>query len=146
VLPNLTGTWTALRQGLASVVGAMAASIAIAYWLRRYLPRLPYLNRLILTTVSGDIHAADNTATAPMQQIGDRFVPAVGAFAEAVSELRPGGSASFYDPTIADVRVLSVISAAGYVSKGAKLVVLDNSDNRILVRPATQSEQGHHSH
>ena len=146
VLPNLTGTWTSLRQGLASVVGAMAASIAIAYWLRRYLPRLPYLNRLILTTVSGDIHAADNTVTAPMQQIGDRFVPAVGAFADAVSELRPGGSASFYDPTIADVRVLSVISAAGYVARGQKLVVLDNSDNRILVRPATQNEQGHHSH
>ena len=146
VLPTLKGTWTSLRQGLAAVVGAMACSIVLGIWLRRFLPRMPYLNRLILSTVSGDIHAADDTESAPMQQIGDRFVPAVGAFADAVSDLRPGGSASFYDPAIADVRVLSVISAAGYIHKGAKLVVLDNGDNRILVRAATEAEQGHRPH
>jgi membrane-bound serine protease (ClpP class) len=145
VLPTLRGTWASLQTGLASVVGAMAGSLVLGVWLRRFLPRMPYFNRLILTTVAGDIHSGDNTTTAPMQRIGDRFVPAVGAFAEAASELRPGGSASFYDPTIADVRVLSVISAAGYVPHGKKLVVLDNSDNRILVRQATESELGQRS-
>jgi membrane-bound serine protease (ClpP class) len=145
LLPSLKGTWASLQTGLASVVGAMAGSLVLAVWLRRFLPKMPYFNRLILTTVTGDIHAGDNTTTAPMQRVGDRFVPAVGAFAEAVSELRPGGSASFYDPTIADVRVLSVISAAGYIPRGKKLVVLDNSDNRILVRQATESELGQRS-
>jgi membrane-bound serine protease (ClpP class) len=142
VVPTLKGTWTSLRQGLMAVVAGMAGTIVMAVWLRKFLPRMPYFNRLILTTVAGDIHAADDTNTAPMQRIGERFVPAVGAFADAVSDMRPGGSASFYDPTIADVRVLSVISSTGYISKGQKLVVLDNSDNRILVRPATDSETG----
>jgi membrane-bound serine protease (ClpP class) len=142
VLPTLTGTWTSLKHGLAYVVAAMAGSLLMAVWLRRYLPRVPYFNRLILTTISGDIHSADNSATAPIQQIGDRFVPAIGAFADAVTDLRPGGSASFYDPAIADVRVLSVISAAGYIKRGAKLVVLENTDNRIMVRAATSSEAG----
>ena len=146
VLPTLQGTWTSLRHGLMSVVAAMAGSLVLAVWLRKFLPKMPYFNRLILTTVAGDIHSNDDTTTAPMQRIGDHFMPAVGAFADAVSDLRPGGSASFYDPTIADVRVLSVISSAGFVSKGQKLVVLDNSDNRILVRAASQAEAGNRPH
>jgi membrane-bound serine protease (ClpP class) len=144
IIPALEGTWTSLRHGLMAVVTAMAGSLVMAFWLRKYLPKLPYFNRLILTSVAGDIHAADNTSSAPMQQIGDRFVPAVGCFANAVTDLRPGGSASFYDPTIADVRILSVISAAGFINRGAKLVVLDNIDNRILVRAATEAEARPH--
>lgn len=125
--------WTGLRTGIASVVSALVASVFVAMWLRRFLPKMPYFRRLILTSVSGDI-AHPPLPGAPAVDHGP-FWPAVGAFGQTVSELKPGGSVSFYDPTIADVRVMSVICATGYIPRGAKVVVIDNKDNRLLVRP-----------
>jgi membrane-bound ClpP family serine protease len=100
-------------------------------WLRRFLPKLPYFNRLILTSTTGNIEPT----TAQLGAGGPAFAPIVGALGEALTELKPGGSAAFYDSAIADVRVFSVISGAGYVPRGTKVVVLDNRDNRLLVRP-----------
>jgi hypothetical protein len=112
----------------------MAASIVLAAWLSKYLPKVPFFGRLVLTTVAGDVERPEHLPGAPAVDHGP-FWPAIGAFGDAVSDLRPGGSVSFYDATIADVRVMSVISATGYVSRGTKITVLDNKDNRILVRP-----------
>lgn len=136
--PKVDSWWSGLRTGVASVVSAMVASIFVAMWLRRYLPSLPYFRRLILTTVSGDIEHAPLPG-APAVDHGP-FWPAVGAFGQSVSELKPGGSVSFYDPTIADVRVISVICATGYIARGSKVVVIDNKDNRILVRAHDEAQ------
>ncbi len=130
---HIESWWSNLQTGMATVVSAMIGSIIAASILRKYLPKLPLFNRLILTTIAGDIGRSNPLPGAPAVDHGS-FWPAVGAYADAVSDLKPGGSASFYDPTIADVRVLSVISATGYISRGAKLVVLQNNDNRVLVR------------
>ena len=52
--PGLPGTWrlpqiwAGVQNGLLVVVVAFAASGLLAVWLRRYLPKLPYLNRLVL--------------------------------------------------------------------------------------------------
>jgi len=133
-LSKTEGWWGNLRTGLATVVSAMAGAIVVAMVLKRYLPKMPYFGRLILTTVSGDTGRQTPLPGAPAVDHGP-FWPAVGAFGEAVSDLKPGGSVAFYDPTIAEVRVMSVISATGYVSRGAKVTILDNRDNRLLVRP-----------
>jgi len=126
--------WAGLQTGLVSVVSAMGLTIVGAFFLSRYLPKVPLFGRLVLTNVAGDVERTGPLPGAPAVDHGP-FWPAVGAFGDAVSELRPGGSVAFYDPTIADVRVMSVISATGYVARGTKITVLDNKDNRILVRP-----------
>lgn len=137
VMPTMEQTWASVRTGLASVVGAMACTIVLAVWLRKMLPRMPYFGRLILTTVSGGDAPVTGSITTSRHEDG-RFIPVVGAVGQAVSELRPGGSASFYDSSIADARVLSVISATGYIEAGSKVAVLENTDNRILVRAYEQ--------
>jgi len=133
VMPQLEGTWSNIRNGLAMVATAMLASMILSMWFRRFLPKLPYFNRLILTATTGNLD--QHSASAIPAQISSGFRPIVGALGEALSELKPGGSATFYDSAIADVRVFSVISGAGYIPKGSKIVVLDNRDNRIIVRP-----------
>jgi len=133
VLPQLQGTWTSIRSGLAMVGTAMVSSFILSIWFRRFLPKLPYFNRLILTATTGNID--HSPASSIPAQASSNFRPIVGALGEALSELKPGGSATFYDSAIADVRVFSVISGAGYIAKGSKVVVLDNRDNRIIVRP-----------
>jgi membrane-bound serine protease (ClpP class) len=134
VFPQLPGSWVNLRTGLTAVIVAMIGSIFVSMWLRKYLPKLPYFNRLILTTTTGNLDAG-------AAQLGGAaewtFQPIVGALGEAVTDLRPGGTASFYDPAIADVRVFSVISGTGYVHRGSKIVILENKDNRIIVRAET---------
>lgn len=133
VLPQLQGTWTNIRNGLAMVGIAMVSSMVLAMWFRRFLPKLPYFNRLILTTTTGNL---DQPAVSSIPAVASSsFRPIVGALGEALNDLRPGGSATFYDSAIADVRVFSVISGAGYIPRGSKVVVLDNRDNRIIVRP-----------
>jgi len=53
-VPSLRGTWTNIGHGLVTVTVGLICSIALWFWLQKYLPKLPYLNRLILTTTTGD--------------------------------------------------------------------------------------------
>lgn len=132
VLPQLEGTWMNIRNGLAMVAMALLSSLVLSMWFRRFLPKLPYFNRLILTTTTGNV---DTPAMSSIPAVASfSFRPIVGALGEALNDLKPGGTATFYDSAIADVRVFSVISGAGYIPSGSKVVVLDNRDNRIIVR------------
>jgi membrane-bound serine protease (ClpP class) len=126
--PQLEGTWTALRNGLASVTMALLLSIVLSMWVRRNLPRLPYFNRLILTTTTGNVDA-------PLTRTTDDYRPIVGAIGEAASELKPGGSATFIDPLTGRPHALSVLSDVGYVPRGTRIAVRETTNNRILVRP-----------
>ncbi len=132
ILPQLEGTWMNIRNGLAMVAMALMSSLVLSMWFRRFLPKLPYFNRLILTTTTGNLDTP--VATSIPAVASSSFRPIVGALGEALNDLKPGGTATFYDSAIADVRVFSVISGAGYIPRGSKVVVLDNRDNRIIVR------------
>jgi len=61
--------------------------------------------------------------------------PLVGAIGEALSELKPGGSATFIDPMTGVRRVVSVLSDVGYVARGTRVAVRSTADNRVVVRP-----------
>jgi membrane-bound ClpP family serine protease len=131
-LPSLAGTWAALRKGLIVVVTGMACSLILWLWLQRYLPRLPYVNRLILTaTVGGNATIADTGIPGAVEVVP---WPPVGAVGEAVTDLKPGGAAEFRDDTIDDNRVTDVVSESGFLVKGARVVVREVRGNRIVVR------------
>jgi membrane-bound serine protease (ClpP class) len=134
VLPQLEGTWTNIRSGLAMVTSALLASMLLSMWLRKNLTRLPYLNRLILTTTTGNLSDTDLSQPSMVDRGGD-YRPVVGAIGETLSELKPGGSASFHDPITGQPRVYSVLSDVGYVPPGTRIAVRNNGDNRIVVRP-----------
>jgi membrane-bound serine protease (ClpP class) len=132
--PELAGTWVNVRNGIAMVVSALLCSMVLSAWLRRYLPSMPYFSRLILTATTGNI--ADNVAAT--QRVADAPQddrPIIGAIGEALSELKPGGSALFIDPLTGARRIYSVLSDVGYVARGTKLAVRTTGDNRIVVRP-----------
>ena len=114
--PKLEGTWTAIRNGLAMVAIALICSMILSMFLRKHLPKLPYFNRLILTATTGNLDQPAAPSSIPSTS-PSTFRPIVGALGEALTELKPGGSAAFYDSAIADMRVFSVISGAGFISK-----------------------------
>jgi membrane-bound serine protease (ClpP class) len=127
---DFSANWRAYGQGSIIVASAMAASLLLWMWLNRFLPQIPYFNRLIITAISGgeggSAQAASPAATTAW--------PPLGAVGKAISELRPGGSAEFFDPAIADTRITSVVSESGYLPSGAEIVVRELAGPTILVR------------
>jgi membrane-bound serine protease (ClpP class) len=139
--PGLPGTWrvpqmwAGVQNGLLVVVVAFAASGLLALWLRRYLPKLPYLNRLVLQTpvpAGATVPGAPAVAGGGGSSAADAW-PFVGTVGRAVSDLRPGGSAEF--PYADDRRTAAVVSDSGFVPAGTKLAVREVRGNRVVVRP-----------
>jgi len=132
--PAMAATWTALGTGLAAVVAALAGSLALFWWVRRYLPRLPYVNRLILTTTVGSTDTGDlRPASGPLP-----LPVALGAVGTTTTDLRPGGSAQFTD-ALGRAHIVSVITDVGFVARGTRVVVCETGGNRVVVRPAQTS-------
>jgi membrane-bound serine protease (ClpP class) len=129
VVPTSEGSWENLRHGAMAITGGLTASLLLSFWLRSFLPKLPYFNRLILTTTSGNELMQNSTVVAP-----ENNWPGVGTAGVAVTDLRPGGSAEFLDLSINDKRPVAVVSETGYVEAGAKLIVRESRGNRIVVR------------
>ena len=128
-MPSAAAAWHGIQNGLLVIVGALACSFLLSLWLRRYLPSIPYFNKLILTATTG------NAATTPVP--GDRrpgdVWPFVGAVGVAATDLRPGGSVTF--PYGDAARTAGVVSAAGYLPQGTKVVVEEIQGSSVRVRP-----------
>ncbi len=124
-IPALGATWPSLERGLMIVTSAMACSLLLCVWLNRYLPKLPYFNRLVLNAVTGDGGAAQT-----------QWWPPVGTIGRATSDLRPAGSAEFeVEPTGA--HPFDVVSDSGFVHSGTKVIVQRVDDRRVVVRAVT---------
>lgn len=131
-VPDLPSTWEGfswrpVKEGLVVTLSGMVASLFLWWWMSRYLQRLPYFNRLVLAT-----NVAGATEPTPVQPVA---WPMVGAEGTVVTDLRPGGTASFRDETINDVRVTDVVTDRGYVPAGTRVVVRSVEGNRVVVRP-----------
>jgi membrane-bound ClpP family serine protease len=126
--------WGGVQTGLLVVVGGMVSSVLVCVWLRRYLPKLPYFNRLILTATTG---GPGPTVAGMPGGVGDPADtwPFVGTVGKAVSDLRPGGSVSF--PYADDTRVMDVVSDTGFVRSGTKVAVREVRGSYVVVRPLT---------
>ncbi len=129
-LPTLAGTWTAMQTGLLVVFGGMLASAGLWMWISRYLPALPYFNRLILGATTG---AVATGPTDPTRDPADDF-PAIGATGSAVTDLRPGGTIEIADEPAGLTRRLDAVCDSGFVPAGAGVVVRERRGGYVLVR------------
>jgi len=136
-MPETQSGWLALRNGLVFVVSGMLASVLLGMWLSRYLPSLPYFNRLVLTATTGGPPRPTDTGHGPAG-------PVVGAGGRAVSDLRPGGLAEFADGTAGDRRVVSAVAESGFIPAGSQLVVRESRGSYVIVRavPSSAVAQG----
>jgi len=127
-LPSLEGTWVAVQNGLMVMVAGLFSSLMLGVWLRKYLPKLPYFNKLILSSPVGTFTSVgESSETAAWPQPGAR--------GRTETDLKPGGSATFIDPAAGDRRLFSVVSDRGYVSAGEEVVVQESGGGRLVVRP-----------
>jgi membrane-bound ClpP family serine protease len=126
-MPQSTGEWfdlsgTVLQFG----VGFVVASIG-ALFLARYLPSIPYANRLMLVppTEKAGADAADLSSVPGAAAAAALF----GAIGVAATTLRPAGMARFGE------QFVDVITEGGFVDAGTRIQVVEVEGNRIVVKP-----------
>ena len=133
LMPQLPQTRDAFKLGLSIVTGTMLAAMGLWFWLSRYIDHLPYFSRLVLnTTVGSTPEPGEDVA----RQTVEAAWPSAATTGVAVTDLRPGGVARFFDPLINDSRNVEVVSDAGFVPAGKPLIVRGREGSRIIVRGA----------
>ena len=135
---TVTESFEESMSSLGSLAGAMVTVIAVAAVLNRFLPTIPFLNRLILTPPGYAPAEADGPILRTSLLAGYSSQPSpvdVGATGVTASALRPSGKAMFGD------RYLDVVSDGAYIDHGTTVEVIRVAGNRIIVRtsPGSQS-------
>jgi membrane-bound serine protease (ClpP class) len=130
-IPQSPATWDGFQSGLLVMLGGLVGAMILSWWVRRYLPKLPYFNRLILTNVAG---GGGVMATNPTLGDDTPLWPAISSVGTAMTDLLPGGTAKFQDDVVGAERVVHVVSDSGFIAQGTKVFVREVGGNRVVVR------------
>jgi membrane-bound ClpP family serine protease len=116
--------WSAFGQHVGpfgiSILGALVAAFVLA----RYLPTIPYVNRLILRPQE----EVEEGPEALAESIRPEVAGLLGAIGVTVTPLRPAGKAQFGDA------FLDVVAEGSYVVPGTRVQVIEIEGNRVVVK------------
>ena len=100
-------------------LGAVFAAVIVA----RYLPNIPYANRMVLTPPGERVdEAVEETLSA------SPHAALLGAIGVAATTLRPSGMVRFNDDFV------DVVAEGSYVTPGTRVQVIEVEGNRIVVK------------
>jgi len=128
---TVTETFEESMGSLGSLAGAMVTVIVVAAVLNRFLPTIPFLNRLILTPPGYAMAESDGPFLNPSLLTSGTAVAGVvdiGAQGVSATALRPSGKAVFGD------QYLDVVSDGAYIDHGTPVEVIRVAGNRVIVR------------
>ena len=123
-LPQSNEDWVDLAARALQYGMTLVGSVGLAFTFARYLPKIPYANRLVL---QGPTEAAEAAAMSvlPGAEIASRLLGEVGA---SVSDLRPSGTARFGE-VLADV-----VTEGDFIAAGSTIQVVEVEGSRIVVK------------
>jgi membrane-bound serine protease (ClpP class) len=122
--PESTSDWVDLIGRLLRYGLTMAGAGVLAFLLSRYLPKIPYANRLMLVPPE-DKPEADEASPLPGVEAAVSMLGQVGT---ATSMLRPAGLARFGD------RYVDVVTEGDFVEPGTPIQVIEVEGTRIVVK------------
>lgn len=117
-------------NSLGSLAAALMVVIAVAVVMNRFLPSIPFINRLILTPPGYVQHHGEGVMLDPALQSPPISAGSitVGMTGITASSLRPTGKAMFGD------KYVDVVSDGAYIDHDTKIEVIRLAGNRIIVR------------
>jgi membrane-bound serine protease (ClpP class) len=126
LIPRNDYQWEQMKTTLMTISGAVIGAAVAAVVFRRYLPRTPGFNRMLLQPPSG----------AELEHITTRealvnFSDLVGQVGLATTPLMPSGKARFAG------RLIDVIARGEAIDRGTQVMVVEVRGNRVLVQPAS---------
>jgi membrane-bound serine protease (ClpP class) len=120
--PESTEDWVTLVGRMLRYGLTMAGAGVLAFILSRYLPKIPYANRLMLVPPEDK---ADGDELSPVAEAAMSLLGQVGT---ATSMLRPSGMAKFGD------RYVDVVTEGDFIAPGTPLQVVEVEGTRIVVK------------
>ena len=122
--PESASDWVALVYQLLQYGLTMAGAAVLAFLVARYLPKIPYANRLMLIPPE-DKAEADDEPVLPGVEAAASLLGQVGT---TTSMLRPSGMAKFGD------RYIDVVTEGDFLPPGTPVQVVEVEGTRIVVK------------
>lgn len=122
--PRSNQEWLGLGRAMGPFGLSILGAIACAMFLVRYLPNIPYANRLILKSAVDSEGYADEASAA----VANELAGLLGAIGVAATPLRPAGKAQFGDDFV------DVVAEGSYVPPGTRVRVIEIEGNRVVVK------------
>ena len=122
--PRSNEEWVGFGQKIGPFGISILGALALAFILARYLPNIPYVNRLILKPHDEAGEFGDEMA----DSVHPDMAALLGAIGVAATPLRPAGKVQFGDDFV------DVVAEGSYVLPGTRVQVVEIEGNRIVVK------------
>ncbi len=125
--PSTTYEWTDFNRGVIGLSLGLGAFVICALLLSKYLPKIPFLGKLILmpdTSLSESVMPVNMTKSIE----GENSNLSTGDIGEVISTLRPAGKARFGDA------IVDVVAEGDFVNIGTKVEIVSINGNRVVVK------------
>jgi hypothetical protein len=122
--PRSNEEWIGFGQALGPFGLSILGALVCAFILARYLPHIPYVNRLILRPQD----EAGEGGEEPPDPIRAELAALLGAIGVAATPLRPAGKVQFGDDFV------DVVAEGNYVMPGTRVQVVEIEGNRVVVK------------
>ena len=125
-IPQSSAGWGLFGIRVSQFLFSMIGSVGLAFLIARFLPNIPYANRMML------VPPAERTD--PVTELKESVAGAaqamalIGAVGTTVTVLRPAGNVRFGD------QFVDVLADGGYIPAGARVKVVLVEGNRIVVK------------
>jgi membrane-bound serine protease (ClpP class) len=122
--PRSNEEWVSYGQALSPFTLAILGAIVSAFFLARYLPHIPYANRLMLKPQEDTGELGEEVPSS----IHPEVAALLGAIGVAATPLRPAGKVQFGDDFV------DVVAEGSYILPGTRVQVVEIEGNRIVVK------------
>ena len=122
-VPETTGEWGMLGYRMVQYFGGVMGAFVLAFTIARFLPSVPYANRLMLAAPGDKPGAADVALPGASEAAA-----LLGAIGTANTPLRPAGVVRFAD------RFVDVVSDGAFIPAGTRVQVMAVEGTRIVVK------------
>ena len=122
-VPSTPNEWGQLGVKVSQYMFGMIGSFVLAFVIAKFLPKVPYANRLLLSPPS------ERNSSAQMVLPGaEEAATLLGAIGTTNTPLRPAGVVRFGD------RFIDVVSDGGFIPAGTRVQVVVVEGTRIVVK------------
>lgn len=123
--PQTESDWMVTVHTVGRFAVALTSGVVGAVVLARYLPHIPYANRLVLVPPGERLEGAEHDAAVPTTSARAALLGAIGV---AATPLRPAGMVRFGEDYV------DVVAEGSYVEAGTRVQVIEIEANRIVVK------------
>jgi membrane-bound serine protease (ClpP class) len=125
--PNNDIAWNDFGWGVVSLAGGFIGFVVLAWLLAKYLPKMQFLNGLILAP-TGAKQGTEFEVSMTIPPESKTISVNIGDLGEVVSTLRPTGKAKFGNA------IVDVVAEAEFLDKGTNVEIIEIHGNRVVVK------------